>query len=56
MVANDVTAPGLGFESLDNAATITSANGDTTSVGPAPKRVVADAILDRVAALLAGQR
>ena len=56
VVANDVTAPGLGFESLDNAATITSANGDTTSVGPAPKRVVADAILDRVAALLAGQR
>jgi phosphopantothenoylcysteine decarboxylase/phosphopantothenate--cysteine ligase len=56
VVANDVTAPGVGFESLDNAAVITGADGTTTSVGPAPKRVVADAILDRVAALLAAQR
>jgi phosphopantothenoylcysteine decarboxylase/phosphopantothenate--cysteine ligase len=56
VVANDVTAPGIGFESPDNAATITAADGTTTSVGPAPKRVVADAILDRVAALLAAQR
>ena len=56
VVSNDVTAPGIGFESPDNAATITGADGETTSVGPAPKRVVADAILDRVAALLAARR
>ena len=53
IVANDVTAPGIGFESPENAAEIIGADAVVTSVGPAPKRVVADAILDRVAALLA---
>jgi phosphopantothenoylcysteine decarboxylase/phosphopantothenate--cysteine ligase len=53
IVANDVTAPGIGFESAENAAEIIGADEAVTSVGPAPKRVVADAILDRVAALLA---
>lgn len=52
IVANDVTAPGIGFESPENAAEIIGADGAVTRVGPAPKRVVADAILDRVAALL----
>jgi phosphopantothenoylcysteine decarboxylase/phosphopantothenate--cysteine ligase len=53
IVANDVTAPGIGFESAENAAEIIGADDVVTRVGPAPKRVVADAILDRVAALLA---
>ncbi|MCX5972275.1 MAG: bifunctional phosphopantothenoylcysteine decarboxylase/phosphopantothenate--cysteine ligase CoaBC [Chloroflexi bacterium] len=53
IVANDVTAPGIGFESAENAAEIIGADALVTRVGPAPKRVVADAILDRVAALLA---
>jgi phosphopantothenoylcysteine decarboxylase/phosphopantothenate--cysteine ligase len=53
IVANDVTAPGIGFESTENAAEIIGADDVVTRVGPAPKRVVADAILDRVAALLA---
>jgi phosphopantothenoylcysteine decarboxylase/phosphopantothenate--cysteine ligase len=53
IVANDVTAPGIGFESTENAAEIIGADDLVTRVGPAPKRVVADAILDRVAALLA---
>jgi len=53
IVANDVTAPGIGFESPENAAEIIGADAVVTSIGPAPKRVVADAILDRVAALLA---
>ena len=52
IVANDVTAPGIGFESAENAAEIIGADELVTRVGPAPKRVVADAILDRVAALL----
>jgi phosphopantothenoylcysteine decarboxylase/phosphopantothenate--cysteine ligase len=52
IVANDVTAPGIGFESAENAAEIIGADDVVTRVGPAPKRVVADAILDRVAALL----
>lgn len=53
IVANDVTAPGIGFESAENAAEIIGADDLVTRVGPAPKRVVADAILDRVAVLLA---
>lgn len=53
IVANDVTAPGIGFESTENAAEIIGADDVVTRVGPAPKRVVADAILDRVASLLA---
>jgi len=53
IVANDVTAPGIGFESTENAAEIIGADDVVTRVGPAPKRVVADAILDRVTALLA---
>jgi phosphopantothenoylcysteine decarboxylase/phosphopantothenate--cysteine ligase len=53
IVANDVTAPGIGFESAENAAEIIGSDERITRVGPAPKRVVADAILDRVAALLA---
>jgi phosphopantothenoylcysteine decarboxylase/phosphopantothenate--cysteine ligase len=55
IVANDVTAPGIGFESTENAAEIIGADDVVTRVGPAPKRVVADAILDRVAALLAAR-
>ena len=55
IVANDVTAPGIGFESAENAAEIIGADDLITRVGPAPKRVVADAILDRVAALLAAR-
>ena len=55
IVANDVTAPGIGFESAENAAEIIGADDVVTRVGPAPKRVVADAILDRVTALLAAR-
>ena len=55
IVANDVTAPGIGFESAENAAEIIGADALVTRVGPAPKRVVADAILDRVAALLSAR-
>jgi len=53
IVANDVTAPGIGFESPDNRAEILGADGSVTTVGPAPKRVVADAIIDRIVAALA---
>jgi len=52
VVANDVTAPGIGFESAENRAEILDVNGEISIVGPAPKRVVADAILDRLVALL----
>jgi len=39
IVANDVTAPGIGFESAENAAEIIGADAVVTRVGPAPKRV-----------------
>lgn len=55
IVANDVTAPGIGFESAENTAEIIGVDERITRVGPAPKRVVADAILDRIAALLAAR-
>lgn len=55
IVANDVTAPGIGFESAENAAEIIGVDERITRVGPAPKRVVADAILDRISALLAAR-
>ena len=52
MVANDVSAPGVGFDHDTNAVTILGADGTITEVGLAGKDVVADAVLDRVVALL----
>jgi len=55
MVANDVSAPGVGFDHDTNAVTIFGADGSSTAVPLRSKDVVADAILDRVCALLAPQ-
>jgi phosphopantothenoylcysteine decarboxylase / phosphopantothenate---cysteine ligase len=55
MVANDVTAPGVGFDHDTNAVTIFGADGSATTVALRSKDAVADAILDRVCALLAPQ-
>ena len=52
MVANDVSAPGTGFDHDTNAVTIFGADGTTTTVALRTKAAVADAILDRVCALL----
>ena len=52
MVANDVTAPGAGFDHDTNAVTIFAADGSAESVALRSKDAVADAILDRVCALL----
>jgi phosphopantothenoylcysteine decarboxylase/phosphopantothenate--cysteine ligase len=52
MVANDVTAPGAGFDHDTNAVTIFGADGSTSTVALRTKDAVADAILDRVGALL----
>jgi phosphopantothenoylcysteine decarboxylase / phosphopantothenate---cysteine ligase len=52
MVANDVTAPGAGFDHDTNAVTIFTADGSSASVALRSKDDVADAILDRVVALL----
>jgi phosphopantothenoylcysteine decarboxylase/phosphopantothenate--cysteine ligase len=52
MVANDVSAPGVGFDHDTNAVTIFTADGSSASVALRSKDDVADAILDRVVALL----
>ena len=53
MVANDVSAPEVGFDHDTNAVTIFGADGTVTSVALSAKTDVADAVLDRVALLLA---
>jgi phosphopantothenoylcysteine decarboxylase/phosphopantothenate--cysteine ligase len=55
MVANDVSAPEVGFDHDTNAVTIFGSDGTVTSVVLSAKADVADAVLDRVAALLAHQ-
>ncbi|MGD9793116.1 MAG: bifunctional phosphopantothenoylcysteine decarboxylase/phosphopantothenate--cysteine ligase CoaBC [Acidimicrobiia bacterium] len=49
IVANDVSAANVGFEHETNAVTILAADGSTTNVALADKRVIAQAILDRIA-------
>src|ERR1019366_4476868 len=48
MVANDVSAPGVGFDHDTNEVTIFGADGSVTNVTLSAKDAVADAILDRV--------
>lgn len=53
VVANDVTEEGAGFEVETNHVVIVSRAGVVSEVGPAPKRVVAHAVLDVIARHLA---
>jgi phosphopantothenoylcysteine decarboxylase/phosphopantothenate--cysteine ligase len=55
MVANDVSAPGVGFDHDTNAVTIIGADGTVTEVPLAGKHAIADAVFDMVVALLAAQ-
>jgi phosphopantothenoylcysteine decarboxylase / phosphopantothenate---cysteine ligase len=52
MVANDVSAPGVGFDHDTNEVTIYGSDRVVTGVSMCSKDAVADAILDRVSALL----
>lgn len=52
LVANDVTADGVGFDVPDNAVLILGRDGSRRDVGRAPKPVVADAVLDALVPLL----
>ena len=56
MVANDVSAPQVGFDHDTNAVTIFGADGTVTSVPLSAKSEVADALVDRVVPLLAAHR
>jgi phosphopantothenoylcysteine decarboxylase/phosphopantothenate--cysteine ligase len=53
LVANDVSVPGVGFDHDTNAVSILGADGTLTDVPLTTKDAVADAVLDRVVALLA---
>jgi phosphopantothenoylcysteine decarboxylase / phosphopantothenate---cysteine ligase len=55
IVANDVSAPGVGFDHDTNEVVIFGADGTESRVPMATKGAVADAILDRVSALLAAR-
>ena len=48
IVANDVSAPGVGFEHDTNAVTIFGADGSETTIPLTGKREVASAIIDAV--------
>jgi phosphopantothenoylcysteine decarboxylase / phosphopantothenate---cysteine ligase len=52
MVANDVSAPQVGFDHDTNAVTVFGADGTVDTVPLASKGAVADAVLDRVVPLL----
>ncbi len=51
MVANDVSAPQVGFDHDTNAVTVFGADGTVTTVPLTAKDAVADAVLDRVVLL-----
>jgi phosphopantothenoylcysteine decarboxylase / phosphopantothenate---cysteine ligase len=51
IVANDVSAEGVGFEHETNAVTIYERTGQETTVALSDKRIIANAVLDRVMAL-----
>ena len=50
VVANDVSAPGTGFEHDTNAVLILSASGDRIEVPLTDKRAVARAVVDAIVA------
>jgi phosphopantothenoylcysteine decarboxylase/phosphopantothenate--cysteine ligase len=56
VVANDVGAPGAGFDHDTNAVTILGADGTSVTVGLTSKEAVAEAVLDAVVARLADRR
>jgi phosphopantothenoylcysteine decarboxylase / phosphopantothenate---cysteine ligase len=51
IVANDVSAEGVGFEHATNAVTIYERTGEETNVALSDKRHIANVVLDRVVAL-----
>ena len=54
VVANDVSAPGAGFEHDTNAVTLIGADGTVRHLGLTSKRAVAEAVADEIVARLPG--
>jgi phosphopantothenoylcysteine synthetase/decarboxylase len=48
IVANDVGRAGIGMDSMDNAVLVIGRGGERVAFGPAPKRAVAEFILDQI--------
>ncbi len=48
IVANDVGRAGIGMEAADNAVIVIGRGGERAAFGPAPKRAVAEFILDKI--------
>ena len=55
IVANDVSAPGVGFSHDTNAVTIFGADGSRTEVALADKRHIAKAVVDAVLRVRSGE-
>jgi phosphopantothenoylcysteine decarboxylase/phosphopantothenate--cysteine ligase len=55
IVINDISRPGIGFDTAENAVTILSADGGEREVPRADKRVVAGVVLDEVQRLRAAR-
>ncbi len=55
IVANDVSAPGVGFEHDTNAVVILGADGSATEIPLSDKRAIARAILDRITSTRSSQ-
>ena len=51
VVANDVSAPGTGFQHETNAVTLIRANGSLQQIALTDKRSIARALVDQVVAL-----
>jgi phosphopantothenoylcysteine decarboxylase/phosphopantothenate--cysteine ligase len=51
IVANKVGVPGTGFESDENEVLLVSRGGESVPVERAPKRQIADRILDQILSL-----
>jgi phosphopantothenoylcysteine decarboxylase/phosphopantothenate--cysteine ligase len=51
IVANDVSAPGIGMNADTNAILLLGANGERLAFGPAPKSDVAEFILNQIGSI-----
>lgn len=56
LVANDVSQAGIGFDATDNAVLLLRADGELRDVPKAPKRVIAEIVLDALLPLLLARR
>jgi phosphopantothenoylcysteine decarboxylase/phosphopantothenate--cysteine ligase len=56
IVANDVAAPGVGFQHDTNAVTLIRADGSVSTIALADKRAIARAVLDSVCEIRNGTR